>query len=571
MQVRNLTGEYLPTEIPGLFERAAELVVITIIYVVVAKLSLVLASLHPNATPIWPVAGFGLACLRLRGYRVAPALFVASFLVNAGTALSIVTALAIAAGNTLEAVITSLIVDEWARGKTAFDRPVDVAKVTVCCFAPGAALSATIGLASLHLAGQVDASAFRGVWTTWWLGDSAGMLVVAPALVLWGRNWRQLQDSSEALRSGVLYAATIFVGLIAFSPLFEQTASRTALAFLAIVPLMWAAVRRNPRDTATVALLLSAFAVWGTMMHGGPFLRRDVNESFLLLLAFMIAATAPSLALSAEVVEQKRQKDQVDFVLRELSHRSKNLLAVVQSMASQVARRSSDFESFYAGYAARLQALADVHDSLVAGDWRGADIRDLARKQMRPFTDGAESSIIVEGPSLVLNPQAAEQIGLALHELGTNAVKHGALSVEVGSVEIRWDIERGEHGESLFRLDWQEAGGPRISRPERVGFGHVLLTRVVPETLRGRATLDFNPEGLRFALLAPTRYVLPIVKGVTAMAIERTADASARSYAQQRVRRAHDRRTAAAASGAFVHNQTNSESRAAHFDARNGV
>src|SRR6185503_16620348 len=147
-----------------------------------------------------------------------------------------------------------------------------------------------------------------------------------------------------------LYGATILIGLLAFSPLLDQTPSRTAMAFLAALPLIWAAVRRNPRDTATTALLLSGFAVWGTMMYGGPFVRSNLNESFLLLLAFMITATAPSLALSADVVTNKRQQEHVQFVLHELSHRSKNLLAMVLSMANQVARRSSSFEAFYAGF-----------------------------------------------------------------------------------------------------------------------------------------------------------------------------------------------------------------------------
>src|SRR5262249_11691699 len=163
-----------------------------------------------------------------------------------------------------------------------------------------------------------------------------------------------------------------------------------------------------------------------------------------------------SLALSAEVIEQKRQKAQVDFVLRELSHRSKNLLAIVQSMAAQVARRSNGFESFYRGYTARLRALAEVHDLLIDGDWRGADIRALVRKQMKPFNDGTGASIIADGPALVLNPRAAEQIGLALHELGTNAVKHGALSMRGGMVRIVWDLERHESGAPQFRLTWKE-------------------------------------------------------------------------------------------------------------------
>jgi two-component sensor histidine kinase/integral membrane sensor domain MASE1 len=536
MPVQKLWGERSVAGVVGLLKRVAEIAVAAALYLVIGNLSLRLASLHPNTSPIWPTAGFALACLLVRGYRLAPAILLGSFAVNITTPVSALTSFAIAAGNTLEAMVTAVLIEEWARGRNVFERPVDVGKIVVCCFAPGAALSALIGVASLYLGGYAVPFDFRALWTTWWVGDSAGMLVVTPALVLWARDWREFLQPGEAQRSGVLYVVTIFIGMIAFSALLEQTPARTALAFLAVLPLMWAAVRRNPRDTATVALLLCAFAVWGTARHGGPFLRNDLNESFLLLVAFMIASTAPSLALSAEVVEQKRQKKHVDFVLRELSHRSKNLLAVVQSMASQVARRSNGFDSFYAGYTRRLQALAEIHDALVEGDWHGADIRDLVAKQMRPFDGGIGNSILANGPPLILNPQAAEQIGLALHELGTNAVKHGSLSVAGGTVDIRWEIKRDGSGEPQFCFSWEESGGPVVSEPERSGFGRLLLTRVVPETLRGQATFDFKPAGVRFALLAPAAYVLPIIKGVTAMAIHRLSEISAHELAEHQGR-----------------------------------
>ena len=294
------------------------------------------------------------------------------------------------------------------------------------------------------------------------------------------------------------------------------------MAFLAALPLIWAAVRRNPRDTATTALLLSGFAVWGTMMNGGPFVRSNLNESFLLLLAFMITATAPSLALSADVVTNKRQQEHVQFVLHELSHRSKNLLAMVLSMANQVARRSSSFEAFYAGFSRRLRAFAQIHDLLVTDDWRGANLRDLVRLQLDPFVD-RRTRIIIEGPSLILSPKATEEVGLALHELGTNAVKHGALSVDIGTVRIVWELVSSEFEEERLRLTWKESGGPPVVKSQSHGFGTFLLTKVVPATLQGTAALEFEPDGLKWVLVAPTASVLSTVPNV---AMTRTAHPS---------------------------------------------
>ena len=176
---------------------------------------------------------------------------------------------------------------------------------------------------------------------------------------------------------------------------------------------MWAALRRNQRDTATTALLLSCFAVWGTMSNAGPFVSSSLNESFLLLLTFVISVSVPSLALSADVAVRRRHEEHVSFVMRELSHRSKNLLSIVQSMATQVARQTDSFDDFCVGFSRRLGAFAETHDLLVMGDWHGADIRDLIRTHLAPFHNLGDNSVLFEGPELKLNPKAAEQIGLA--------------------------------------------------------------------------------------------------------------------------------------------------------------
>jgi len=339
------------------------------------------------------------------------------------------------------------------------------------------------------------------------MGDLAGALVITPAIVLWGTTPARI-ERRVLIQSCVIYAATIAVGLIAFSPLLEQSPTRNSLAFFAILPLIWSALRRNQRDTATTALLLSCFEVWGTMSNAGPFVSSSLNESFLLLLAFMISVSVPSLALSADVAVRRRHEEHVNFVMRELSHRSKNLLFIVQSMAKQVARQTDNFDDFYEGFSRRLNAFAETHDLLVMGEWHGADIRELIRTHLAPFHNVDTNSVVIEGPELKLNPKAAEQIGLALHELGTNAVKHGALSVPTGVVTIRWDLETGEAHNPVLRFTWEEVGGPRVEQPQRQGFGDVVLTEIVPLSLRGNASLAFEPEGVKWVLLASSSSIL---------------------------------------------------------------
>jgi two-component sensor histidine kinase len=157
---------------------------------------------------------------------------------------------------------------------------------------------------------------------------------------------------------------------------------------------------------------------------------------------------------------------------------------------------------------ARLCAFAETHDLLINSDWRGADIRDLIRVHLAPFHNARENCLDVDGPELKLNPKAAEQIGLAFHELGTNAVKHGALSESSGSVKIRWDFRGGEPGDPLLQIVWEEVGGPRVGQPKRQGFGDVVLTKVVPGALQGQASLEFKSHGVKWALIVRSKNVV---------------------------------------------------------------
>jgi integral membrane sensor domain MASE1 len=292
--------EYQLTYIRRRLKYIIELTSIAIIYIALAKLSLALASIHPSATPIWPPTGFALGLVLLLGFGISPGIFLGAFVANITTAGSIGTSLAIATGNTLESLVGAYLINRWSNGCSTFDTPAGVIRFALICFIPSTIISATLGVGSLSVAGYADWSDFRSIWTTWWMGDLAGALVITPAIVLWGTDPPRWLERRELTQSCLVYAATIAVGLVAFSPLLEQSPSRSSLAFLAILPLMWAALRRNQQDTATIALLLSSFAVWGTVSNVGPFVRSSLNESFLLLLAFMISVSVPSLALSAE-------------------------------------------------------------------------------------------------------------------------------------------------------------------------------------------------------------------------------------------------------------------------------
>jgi integral membrane sensor domain MASE1/DNA-binding CsgD family transcriptional regulator/PAS domain-containing protein len=268
-------------------------------YFTLASVGLQLASINPSATPIWPATGLAIAAVLLWGHRIAPAIFIGAFLVNQLTAGSIFTSLAIASGNTLEAVIAGYLIKLWGEGERVFDTPNGVIKFALISLA-ATVVSATIGVSSLTLAGYAEASSFTPVWLTWWFGDLAGALVFAPVVVLWAKTELASLTPPQIMRAGLTYLAAVAVGVIAFTPLL-QGILHDALVFVVVLPLLWAALRQGPRDTATVALIISAFVVWCTVMQCGPFAKPSLNDSFILSLAFVISTAVLSLALSTDV------------------------------------------------------------------------------------------------------------------------------------------------------------------------------------------------------------------------------------------------------------------------------
>ena len=285
---------------------AVELIAIGFAYFACAKIGLALASIHPSASPIWPPTGLALAAVMLRGNRVWPAIFLGAWLANATTAGSVYTSFAIALGNTLESLVGAYLIRRWSDGLGTFETPAGVARFAMLVLVAATPISATIGVGSLVLAGYADPAGSASTWLTWWLGDLAGALVITPVIVLWAESSFRSRARKQLLETGAVVAAAVAVGLLAFSPLIDQTPNRDPLGFLAVLPLMWAALRLGRRDTATVALVLSGFALWGAMSGEGPFARSTLNDSLLLLIMYMVSTSVPTLALSADVAVRRR-------------------------------------------------------------------------------------------------------------------------------------------------------------------------------------------------------------------------------------------------------------------------
>jgi PAS domain S-box-containing protein len=212
-------------------------------------------------------------------------------------------------------------------------------------------------------------------------------------------------------------------------------------------------------------------------------------------------------AVVLDITERKQREDHIHYLLRELTHRSKNIMAIVQAMARQTVAEALSARDFEEKFSARLQGFAHSHDLLLKENWQGVAIDELVRSQLGAFAELIGSRIEIRGPSLLLTPEATQNLGLALHELSINAAKHGALSTTSGSVLVHWSTFATDSDESQFLLSWSEMNGPEVKPPRHKGFGQLVLERMLPRALDGDVRLDFAEAGLKWSITMPGRYI----------------------------------------------------------------
>ena len=202
-----------------------------------------------------------------------------------------------------------------------------------------------------------------------------------------------------------------------------------------------------------------------------------------------------------DISARKHAEEQVYFLMREANHRVKNLLGLVQVTARQTA--AGHPEDFIGRFTERVQALAANQDLLVQNQWHGASLEDLVRAQLAHFADLVGSRITAHGPKLHLNAAAAQAVGLALHELATNAGKYGALSTDAGRVDVGWQLDS-----DTVTMSWTERGGPPVRPPERRGFGSTVIEGMAKQTVSGEVQLNYAPSGLEWRLTCPAANAL---------------------------------------------------------------
>jgi len=202
-----------------------------------------------------------------------------------------------------------------------------------------------------------------------------------------------------------------------------------------------------------------------------------------------------------DITERKQAEEREKMLAREVDHRAKNLLALVQAAVQLT--QADTVNDFKAAIDGRLRALSNAHSLLAQSRWAGVDLHSLVMEELAPYRAAETSRADISGPVLVLEPQSAQSIAMILHELTTNAVKYGALSVPSGRLRVEWS-----RGEAEIVIRWSEADGPPVKPPNYQGFGTRLIGPIVEMGLQGKLRYDWNPDGLACEIVIPPGHVV---------------------------------------------------------------
>jgi PAS domain S-box-containing protein len=332
-----------------------ELSIVAASYIGLAESALLLPAINPAATPLWPPTGFALALVLLRGYRIWPAILVGSLSPYLMAGRSLLELGSVGIGTLLAAFAGTWLISRWSNGHQTFDTPSSIAKFAIISFAPTTMISSTIALAGFILANKLSFSDSVVTWVTWWLGDAAGTLVIAPVVVLWAMMPLHSFSKWNLLESVAVSILVSVIGIVAYSPLIGSNLIsndlnvllpyRSLFGFVVLLPLMWAGLRGDQRSVATAALIFFGIAVWGSSVSSDPFPKTDPNAALLWLLVLSISVSVPPLALAAAIAA--RQNTEV------------HLLSVQDQLNRQIERKNLALNSVKRHFEILIEGVVD--------------------------------------------------------------------------------------------------------------------------------------------------------------------------------------------------------------------
>lgn len=334
--------------------------------------------------------------------------------------------------------------------------------------------------------------------------------------------------SSEGTPAGELFPTDLLARITGSSGVMERDVEGEGVRLIGYAQVSgwpWRAVVAGPLSTAqeTIGstwqiLIVGGLAFFGIAVASAYLLARRLRNAIEEIAnlarrvgqgeivapvnSAVVEADMVAFALSEASFDRRQAEDRLHYVVRELAHRTKNQLSIVQAMIRQTARQAETLEEFQARATDRLQGMARSIDLLTAVEWAGVSVTTLVRNQLETFVDAGQR-LEITGKDFPVKPDAVQGLGMALHELATNAVKYGSLSVPHGEVHVDWSETADDTDEPVLVFAWREVGGPKVAAPSRKGFGTMIIESHLATSFRASVDLDYARDGLCVTLKAP--------------------------------------------------------------------
>lgn len=510
--------------------RRADLPMILVVcaaYFICGRLGLALAIINPIASPVWPPTGVALAVILIWGYQMWPGVFAGAFFVNLVqfslsyhlhplSARAIVESLAVATGNTSEGLLAAYLVARFANGRRAFDKSEDALRFAALGGLLSSTLSATVGTVALAIGAFAHGTALLRVWTTWWLGDATGALIVAPAILLWSVPSRVMWRKSRLVEAFVLVVCLLAACEVVVFASNRSLPEMLPLLFLCFPFLLWPAIRFGQREAASSVLVLSFLAVLGSI-PGRRFVPEvSLNVSFLMLQIFIASMGVTALVVAAAISERRSAaaaltstldmlEETVSYRTKQLSDLSGRLLRLQDEERRRLAREFHD---------STAQKVVAIGINVAIAQQEAARLSDAAQRALRECLQLVdETSREIRTISYVLHPPLLDDAGLAsaLRALAEGFSKRSGISVKLEAPD-RWSRASADTELALFRVAQEclgniqrHSGSPsaRISLAPRDGtitlevqdYGKGFPTETLDGSARG--TLGVGIGGMR--------------------------------------------------------------------------
>jgi two-component sensor histidine kinase/integral membrane sensor domain MASE1 len=481
-------------------------VAIGIAYFLSAQLSLGSLAEADGVARFWPAAGVSSGVLIAFGrdarLPVASGVIVATIIANIWGDRNLWSAIAFAFCNAGEALLIGWLIERYFGARFNLDRLHNVI---------GLVAAAVVATAASGIAGTVAYKLFHSptasIWSTWqhWFASGVvGIIAVAPLIIGLAEAVREPPPRNEIIEGVValllLAAMTVIVVLLPPEP--WKTVRPIALLFPI---LLWLAARCRPGFAAAAVFIVSHAIIWAMTfdrssdfrIHAFPIGDRITGAQA----AILIVALCEYL-LAALLAERRQAEACQNLLIAELDHRVKNVLARVAAVVRHTRQRSGAADEFVDALDGRIQSIAAAHVLLSQSRWSGVSLADLIRHQLASYTTGANT--MIRGQDVTLTSAQTQAVAMVIHELVTNAAKHGALSSPSGRVSVSWE-RNGAGATAILTITWRELGGSSIAAPVQSGYGLGLIRDLIPHELSGTVDLAFTSDGLCCKIEIPLR------------------------------------------------------------------